>query len=385
MSVQALFQAYYDARRHKRSSTSALAFELNYESELLRLYDEIISGNYQIGPSDCFVCFKPVQREIFAAGFRDRVVHHFIFNYIKSIFERLFIVDSYSCRVGKGTSYGINRVDHFIRSCSLNYSQDCYILKLDIAGYFMSLDRKILYQKVLAVMRRYSASIDFDTDLLIELIHQVIFHDATKNCRIRARRENWIGLPKNKSLFWAAKGRGLPIGNLTSQLFGNVYLNEFDHFVKCKLGCRYYGRYVDDMVIVHQSQEILKSLVPVIGEYLHSNLGLTLHMGKVYLQHYSKGVAFFGVVIKPYRKYIGHKIKAGCYKNIAFWNNFLSSKKERATGEQLENLMASMNSYFGLMQQYHTYRLRRKLLSRFSKDWRRHVMVKCAEGTVSVG
>jgi len=132
-----LFQAYFDARKNKRNTINALAFEKHLEANLFALTNEIIEHKYTPKPSICFVVDKPVKREIFAADFRDRVVHHFIYNYVSLIFEKTFINDSYSCRKGKGTHYGIKRIDHFIRSCSQNYSKDCYILKLDIKGYFM--------------------------------------------------------------------------------------------------------------------------------------------------------------------------------------------------------------------------------------------------------
>ena len=135
-----LFQAYFDARRNKRNTMNALAFEQHFEEHIFQLYEEIISGNYIPNRSICFIVNQPVKREIFAANFRDRVVHHLIYNYVSSIFEGTFINDSYSCRVGKGTHYGIGRIDHFIRSCSQNYTKDAYILKLDIQGYFMSIN-----------------------------------------------------------------------------------------------------------------------------------------------------------------------------------------------------------------------------------------------------
>jgi RNA-directed DNA polymerase len=185
MTTEDIFQAYYDARKHKRNSNSALSFEMDYESNLFALYDDIQNGRYSIGKSTCFISFKPVQREVFAADFRDRVVHHVIYNYIASVFERLFINDCYSCRVGRGTAYGIARVDHFIRSCSANYSRDCYILKLDIRGYFMSIDKQLLYGKLEKDIRRYSASINTDVDALLRLIRQTVFHDSTKHCQIR--------------------------------------------------------------------------------------------------------------------------------------------------------------------------------------------------------
>ena len=227
-----LFGAYFDARRNKRHTINALSFEVDYETKLFGLYEDIKNGEYCINPSVCFISFSPVQREIFAADFRDRIVHHLIYNYISPLFERLFIGDSYSCRVGKGTSRGVERLGHFIRSCSHNYQKDCYVLKLDIMGYFMAIDHFVLYQKVERVINRFRYDVYFDVDLVLRLIRQVIFHDHVKNCRIKGKIKDWSGLPKSKSLFWAEKNKGLPIGNLTSQLFGNVYLNDFDHFVK---------------------------------------------------------------------------------------------------------------------------------------------------------
>ena len=143
-----LFLAYYDARRNKRNTNNALSFELHYESSLIHLCDDIFKRNYQPRRSIAFIVNKPVKREVFAADFRDRIVHHLIFNYIAPVFEKRFVNDSYSCRTGKGTHYGIQRVDHFIRSCSENYHKDCYILKMDIQGYFMSIDRLLLYDIV---------------------------------------------------------------------------------------------------------------------------------------------------------------------------------------------------------------------------------------------
>lgn len=152
--IKDLFQAYYDARKNKRNKIDAIEFEMDYESHLFELAEEILNEQYRPSKSICFVVDKPVKREIFAASFRDRVVHHLIYNYINQILEPCFIHDSYSCRLGKGTLYGIRRLDHFIRSCSENYQKDCYILKLDIKGYFMSINRGILYQKVMNRLER---------------------------------------------------------------------------------------------------------------------------------------------------------------------------------------------------------------------------------------
>ena len=162
-----LFQAYFDARKNKRNTINALAFEKHLEANLFALASEIIERKYAPKPSICFIVDKPVKREIFAADFRDRVIHHFIYNYISPIFEKSFINDSYSCRKGKGTHYGIKRIDHFIRSCSQNYSKDCYILKLDIKGYFMAMNRSLLYDKVKAELIRTEKKLGFDLELVL--------------------------------------------------------------------------------------------------------------------------------------------------------------------------------------------------------------------------
>ncbi len=292
-----LFTAYYNARKNKRNTHSQLEFEINYETELLKLHDDIINRKYQLKSSICFINYKPVHHEIFAANFRDRVVHHLIFNYINPIFEKTFINDSYSCRVGKGTHFGIKRIDKFIRSCSENYQKDYYILKLDITGYFMAMNKNILFQKIKTELEKRKKKIKFDFELVLYLIKQTIFNEPVKNCIIKGKKTDWQGLPKTKSLFHTEKDCGLPIGNLTSQLFGNIYMNEFDHWVKQSCGIKYYGRYVDDFVLIHNNKEYLKNLIPILSNFLLSTLKLTLHPKKIYLQHFSKGVKYLGTVI----------------------------------------------------------------------------------------
>ena len=320
-----LFHAYYDARKNKRKSVSVLTFEENYQKKLFKLFDEIVNRQYKIGPSTCFVVKKPVQREIFAADFRDRIVHHLIFNIINPIFEKHFIKDSYSCRLKKGTSCGIQRVDHFLRACSENYQKDCWILKLDIEGYFMAMDRNILFEKI---EKKLNNIFDFDVDLILYLIHAVVFNDPTKNCQVKGKREDWVGLPKSKSLFFAKKDKGFPIGNLTSQLFGNIYLDEFDHFVKEKLHIKYYGRYVDDMIFVHADKKYLQSIIPKVRSYLQEELSLTLHPKKIYFQPAAKGVKFLGTYILPYRIYIDRRTKKNFYNKIKYWNDFIENNVE---------------------------------------------------------
>ena len=364
--LEDLFQAYYDARKNKRRTFSALKFEDKFEENIFKLYEEIISGKYQPGRSICFIVNRPIKREIFAADFRDRIVHHLIYNYINPIFERHFIYDAYSCRVSKGVRCGIKRVDHFIRSCSENYKKDCYILKLDISGYFMSIDKDILYNQVKERLMKYKMKnkIDFDFKIVLELIEKTIFSDPTKNCNIKGIWSDWDNLPKSKSLFYCKNGKGLPIGNLTSQLFGNVYLNDFDYFMKYSLKCKYYGRYVDDFVIIHQSKEFLKMIIPKIRKYLSEKLLLILHPKKIYLQHFSRGIDFLGVYLKPFRIYIKNKNKGNARKKIAQWNKYLLKNNNILSREEAESFLSFINSVLGMMKHYKSYHLRKKILTK---------------------
>lgn len=372
-----LFKAYYDARKNKRNTVNALSFEIDYERKLFQLYKEIEERKYKIGLSICFIIEEPVKREIFAADFRDRVVHHLVYNYINPFFEKVFINDTYSCRDNKGTSYGIKRIDHFIRSCSRNYSRDCYVLKMDIKGYFMSIDRLVLYKKVERTLNRFKKDIDFDADLILWLVNKIILHDATMDCNMKGSKQDWEGLPQSKSLFCSGKDKGMPIGNLTSQLFGNVYLNDFDHFVKNKLKCKYYGRYVDDFVIVHQNKEYLKSIIPTIRNFLKEEVFLELHPNKVYLQHFSKGVSFLGTVIKPYRIYIRDKTKGSFYRKIQYWNNFFEKEEFKLNRQVFPNLLSSLNSYLGLIKQYDTYKLRKNIVKNLSDPFWNYICISC--------
>jgi len=369
-----LFRAYFGAKKNKGKTANALAFAVSYEKNIIELYEDIINYRYQIRSSVCFIVNKPVKREIFAADFRDRVVHHLLFNYLNPLFERSFIKDSYSCRKGKGTSYGIKRVSHFVRSCSENYQKECWIMKLDIRGYFMSIDRNILYKKIEKIVNS-TKNPAFDKNLILYLIHLVVFNDPTIGCIFRSQPEDWVGLPKSKSLFHSAKNKGLPIGNLTSQLCANVYLNQFDHFIKEKLGLKYYGRYVDDMVFVCRDKDFLKNSISEIKKYLKNNLGLTLHPRKIYIQKFNIGIPFLGVFIKPKRVYAGRRIKNNFIKNL------YTIEKKKTFG--MEDISV-INSYLGMMINYNTYRLRRKLLLGFNWGFVKNICIAENIGKVNL-
>ncbi len=362
-----LFDAYYAARKNKRAKESQLAFEWEYESRLIALRDNITNRVYEPLPSIAFVNKKPVLREVFAASFRDRVIHHLIFNHINPVFESLFIEDSYSCRKGKGTLYGVKRVYGFIESCSQGYTKPCYILKLDIKGYFYNINKQKLHDMIMETLKTHRGSLEMDFDTLEYLIGKTIFNNPLKNVQKIGGKEEWSILPRDKSLFFTQEGKGLPIGNLTSQLFSNIYMNVFDQYVKKKLGFEYYGRYVDDFIIVHEDKKLLLDAMQKMKQFLKNELGLTIHPKKIYLQSYQRGVKFLGSYIKPNVMYIERRTKGAFYKLVHRINKTFYDNRDNM--EYHKTIRAQINSYLGTMSHYSSFKLRKKILSSLCADF----------------
>lgn len=352
--LEDLFIAYYAARKNKRNKKSQLLFEMELESNMIELYHELRDRTYCPGASVCFIIDRPVKREVFASQFRDRVVQHLLFNYLEPIFERRFIHDSYSCRKGKGTSFGIDRLDRHIRSCTDNYKYRAWVLKLDIRGYFMGIDKRRLYGIVCRALEKHRVGYPgmekgwaVDNGFVDYLLRQIIFNDPTQNVRMRSKPHEWDGLPDSKSLIKSPAGVGLPIGDLTSQLFSNVYLGVFDDFMKRELRVRYYGRYVDDFFLVHRSKCHLLEMLPQISEFLKSRLGLTLHPDKIYLQEYTKGVSFLGAVIKPHRRYAGRRAVKNFREAAGRIERTVRRGEMSAAARQCA--LSTLNSYLGYL------------------------------------
>ena len=356
-----LYKAYKDARRHKRKKSYQLAFELGFEEELVALRDELMARTYRPGSSTCFIINDPKQREVFAAEFRDRVVHHLYYNYTYELFERTFIADSYSCRKKKGTHYGFKRLGHHIRSVSGNYTRRCYVMKIDVMGYFMHINRQRLLDISLASLKRMAMRGSdvpgvrwcekLDYELLYFLSHVIIMNNPVDDCRIRGSFADWKGLPQSKSLFHSCEGCGLPIGNLTSQLFSNVYMGVFDNFVKRNMPYVAYGRYVDDAFFVSSSKVALRNIVPLISGFLKENLGLEIHPNKVFIQDARFGVEFLGGYNKPFRCYVANKCLARLRRKVLALDASCGVRR----------LQASVNSFLGVLSHYATFGIRKKL------------------------
>lgn len=360
-----LHAAFQHAKRHKSSRPYVRTFERRLRKNIESLADDLLSHNYVPEPSSCFVVEHPKKREVFAAQFRDRVVHHLYFNYTHELFERTFIQDTYSCIAQRGTLYGIQRMQQHIRQESRNWQRPCYVMKLDIRGYFMHISRQKLLELSVDTLHKMAGRhcskragsekwCDvLDIDFLIWLTEQIVMLDPKTHCRIVGDRSDWEGLDRNKSLFWTKEGCGLPIGNLTSQLFSNVYMNAFDQWMKREMKCRHYGRYVDDAYVVSCDKEWLLGIVSNVEKFLADELGLELHRGKLIIADVRKGVEFLGAYAKPYR----------CYVSNATLGRTLRGMREMDLNDEMK-VWRSINSFLGSMTHYDSYNIRCNLFLR---------------------
>lgn len=359
-----LYAAFLCAKKHKGNKPYVLRFEKHLKENLTELRDALWDRTYKPAPSSCFVIERPKKREVFAAQFRDRVVHHLYYNYTHRLYERTFIHDTYSCIPERGTHYGIERLAGHIRKESRNYNRKCYVMKLDIRGYFMHIDRQRLLTMALDSLERmrthrickgeretWEDRIDYG--LVTWLTREIILLDPNRNCKIVGSEEDWIGLDPAKTMRNADTGLGLPIGNLTSQLFSNVYLNALDQYMKRKLGCRHYGRYVDDAYVVSCDKDWMKAIVPKVQTFLSSTLGLELHMGKLSVSDVKYGTEFLGAFVKPYRTYASNVCLCRMNRNIA-----------RMSTNDSGAVYRSVNSLLGVLGHHRTYRIRRRMFLR---------------------
>ena len=280
ITVAQVFEAYYDCRKRKRNTASARAFEINLESNLMELFEELRSGTWEPSPASVFVVLHPKPREVWAADFRDRIVHHLVYKAIGQKFERAFIADSCACMKGRGTLYAANRLEGHMRSATENWSKTAFLLKADIANFFGSIRQDILFDKL---ARR------IEDPTMLDLCCKLVFQDVKQDAIVRSTPSVLALVPPHKSLFHAAPGVGLPIGNLSSQFFANVYLDSLDQMIKRRLGMCHYVRYVDDMALVHSSTTALLEAAQAMREHL-AEIGLALAEWKTFIAPAAKGI-----------------------------------------------------------------------------------------------
>jgi retron-type reverse transcriptase len=323
MSPENLFAAFDEFKRGKRKKEDVMYFEKNLEENIFELGEQLLSKTYMHGSYTTFAICDPKYRVISKASVRDRVVHHVLFSHLYEIFDKTFIFHSYSSRLTKGTHIGVQNFHKKMRKVSENFRKPCYALKCDIRKFFANINHTIL-------MELLSKKVD-DPDVLW-LINNII--------------TSYSNTPET----------GIPLGNVTSQLFANVYLNQLDRFIKHDLHVEYYFRYADDFVLLHKDKDYLQKLIESIGVFLEQELKLRLHPQKVFIRKLKQGIDFLGYVCFPYCRTIRTKTKKRMFKK------FNQRKDELFAGERTdESFNQTLQSYLGILQHTNSYGLTKKL------------------------
>ncbi len=309
ISIDNLLTAWREFLRGKRKRKDIAEFSLHLTDNIISLHQELRSKTYKHGFYKEFKISDPKPRVIHKATVRDRLLHHAIYRILYPYFDRLFISDSYSCRRGKGTHKAINQLRKYGRKVSVNNTRTTWILKCDIGKFFANIDHKVLKETLEKHIKDKN---------IIWLLSEVIDSFCTKNI----------------------SGVGLPLGNLTSQLLINIYMNEFDQYVKHRLKLRYYVRYADDFVVLNESKSSVENQLPKISEFLKTRLKLSLHPDKVFIKTLASGVDFLGWVHFPHHRVLRTATKRRMFKRLI---------KNHKKG--------TITSYLGLLKHGNTYKL----------------------------
>ncbi len=317
--------AYKKARKNKTKKDYVVEFEKNLKENLLQLRSEIMFHSYRPKPLETFILRDPKTRKISKSDFKDRIIHHVLCNIIEPIFEKIFIFDSYANRKFKGAFKALERFDYFKRKVTKNNTREAYILKADIKHYFDTVFHKVLIE----IIKR-----KIKDEKIILLIKLILDNFNSKN-----------------------KGIGMPLGNLTSQFFANVYLNELDYFVKHKLKAKYYIRYVDDFVIIHNNYGVLFDYKNKIGAFLKT-INLELHPDKSKIILLSKGISLLGFRVFYYHKLLNKR-------NIKKMRNKLTKYKLNERKIDYDKIYASFEGWIAYAKHADTYKLRKQ----FTKDF----------------
>lgn len=308
-SLVSIFDAWKKFRRGKAGKKDVMEFELHLEDNLFCLFKDLRHHAYKHSAYKHFQIFDNKKRDIYKAEVRDRIVHQIIFDYLSLLFEPEFISDSYASRIGKGQYKAINSFCYFIK-LARNDRKPCFVLKCDVWKYFDSIDQNILLDMIKGKIV---------CEKVVAIIEEII-----------------------SGYVFSGSGKGIPLGNITSQIFANIYLNILDEYVKKELKCRFYVRYNDDFVIVSESQERLKEIRSKICMFVKNRLFLDIPLEKTSIRKIAWGVDFLGFTILSKAVLLRNKTKNKIYANIGAKN---------------------IHSYFGILQHCNSYNLRRKIIS----------------------
>ncbi|UHQ21934.1 reverse transcriptase [Lysobacter sp. 5GHs7-4] len=360
LPLRALYDAWRDARRGKKPSRNQLAFDARWADGLLQLQRELNAGGWRPRRSTCFIATRPKAREIHAPHFADRVVHHWLVPQLEAIWERRFIHDSYANRRGKGSHAAVRRLQQFVREIQTGQGGG-YYLQLDIHNFFNSIHRATLYGLLKPVMERAQLPL-----VARRATHALLRRPPrAAGVVLRATDEEAAQVPAHKRLANAPTGCGLPIGNLSSQFFANVYLDALDQFVKHELKAKRYLRYVDDFVIVHHDRHQLAAWRDQIEAFLAKRLRLSLKADQK-LRPLADGIDFLGYVVRPTHTLVRPRVLAHAREALAAWQRaHVSGDAIQATPAALRAVQSTAASYAGHFRHADTHRMQRRLHRQF--------------------
>ena len=345
VTLTELHDAYLNCKHRKGNTEACAIFESNLSRNLIQLHRELNNGTYQIGYSNAFCVTRPKAREVFAAEFRDRIVHHLLIMRTLTIFEDTFIDDTYNCRAGKGTSYG-----HLRMLEMANEYADGWVLCCDIKSCFPSIRKTQLADELEEfLVANYHGK---DLKQVVWLTRMIALHEPQNKCIRKGDLNLWKLIALEKSLFTCAKGLGMAIGNLTSQIYVNFHLSPVDKFLYNMAKIRH-GRYVDDLRIFAHTNRELVEIAPKLREFLKNDRHMTLHPTKISIQPVRHGFDFIGATIRPGRIYVGKRTVANFMNMVRLYN----ALPESELIQSLEKFVQRYNSYSGYLKHYQTYAL----------------------------
>lgn len=396
---ESVLDAYRDCLRGKMTSPQAVQYMQIADRDLVNLAVELWTGTYKPGTSTCFLVKYPKLREVFAANFRDRVVHHWVCMRLNPLFEERFISQgnvSFNCRRGYGTDKAVRHVADGMCRVSDNYRKEAWVFRGDLVGFFMSIDKDLLWYRLERFILRWKKRLERDGfvrlckvdlellrleqmptmywDILLRTTEIIVKHHPESDCILNSPAEWWHGLDKNKSLFTSPTGE--PIGNLTTQLFANFLMSYFVTYVQFLFRRKNYcmAQFVDDFVIVCDDEKFILETIPKLEYFLTHTQRLKLHKDKRYFQPVSHGLLFVGTYIKPGRLYLSNRTRARFEERC---NGFRSMMEKRDLNIlDVKRMEQVINSYLGFCKGRQTYAFRREAIEGMGPEFWKYFYVK---------
>lgn len=351
LEFEELYEAYILCLKNKKRKMGTYNFvNMNLCKNLYEILEELNNREYKPKPSNCYVITDPALREIYAAQFKDRVVQHFYLKEIEDILESKFVEGCSSCRKGKGTDFALKLLKKYLIETSNNGKKDCYFLKIDLSGYFMSIDRKQISNKFKElIMQEYKGK---HKELLAYLTPIIFENNPSLNCKYKCNEKIRKMVPERRKMNPHSE-YGMAIGNLTAQAASNLNLNDFDNYIVKELKLEQYVRYVDDAIIICENKEKLKNAIPKIKKKLKETHQI-LNEKKTKIDTAYYGVKFLGKISYPY----------GYQKSSKDVNIRLNYKAKNIKFNSKENLLAKVNSQIGTFKNYNC----RKVILNYEKN-----------------